>query len=203
MQQYPDFKSIAPVYHKTHDRGYIGFTYHHQSFVSQGIAWFTRWSKLGDITVTHALVVTGEDECVEALSDGVCRTKLSRYFNDPKCAIFFRKPRNWEGQIGNRIADLGLSQEGVKYDYGLIVADAIRGSFLGHLIAECFKGDKDDILSKLLNDDTKWICSELAAYVLDEQPEYHDKGILNKEADTITPQELFEDGTIFEPWHIP
>ncbi len=197
------FNTVAPQFHKTHDRGYIGFTYYKESFVSEGIAYFTRWSKMSEITVSHALVVTGEDECIEALFDGVEKSKLTKYFDDPKCAIFFRKPLDWTADIGNRIANLALTQEGVKYNYGLIVADALKGTFLGHLIAECFKDQKEDILTKLLNDDKRWICSELAAWVLDEQPEYHDRGILNKERDTITPQELFEDGTIFEPWHIP
>ena len=46
----------------------------------------------------------------------------------------------------------------------------------------------------------KWICSELTAYALDEQPEYHDQGILKRPNATISPQELFEDSVIFEPW---
>ena len=93
-----------------------------------------------------------------------------------------------------------MTQKDCKYDYNLIAADLVKGGFIGHLIDGCFGGQKEDILTKLLNNDKRWICSELAAYALDEQPEYHDKGILNKEADTITPQELFEDGTVFEPW---
>jgi len=52
----------------------------------------------------------------------------------------------------------------------------------------------------LLNNEKRWICSELAAYCLDEQREYRGKGILAKPEDTIDPQELFEDETIFEPW---
>ena len=199
------FKSITPEFHKTHDVGYIGFTYFNESFVSKGIAYFTRWSKLSEITVSHALVVTGENECIEARADDnlVTKSALTRYFDEPKCSIFFRKPRSWTEDIGRRIAQTALAQEGAGYDYGLIVSDLVKGSFLGHLIAGCFKGQKEDVLTKLLNNDRRWICSELAAYALDEQPEYHDKGILNKEADTITPQELFEDGTVFEPWTSP
>ena len=199
------FKSIAPEFHKTHDVGYIGFTYYNASFISKGIAYFTRWSKLSEITVSHALVVTGENECIEALGDRdkVEKSPLTKYFDDPRCAIFFRKPLGWVEELGNRIAKTALSQDGAKYDYGLIVADMAKGSFIGHLIDGCFRGVKEDILTKILNNDKRWICSELAAYALDEQPEYHDKGILNKETDTITPQELFEDGTIFTPWTTP
>ena len=56
------------------------------------------------------------------------------------------------------------------------------------------------LLSKLLNNEKRWICSELAAYCLDEQREYRGKGVLAKPEDTIDPQELFEDEVIFEPW---
>lgn len=203
------FESIPPVFHKTHDIGYIGFTYYNESFVSNGIAYFTRWSKMGEITVSHALVVTRENECIEALAEknSVKKSPLTKYFDDPKCAIFFRKPLKWTPNIGGRIADTALTQNGCKYDYSLIAADLLKGTVGGHfldiLIKGCFKGHKEDILTKLLNNDKKWICSELAAYAMDEQPEYQDKGILNKECDMITPQELFEDGTIFEPWTTP
>jgi hypothetical protein len=200
-----EFKSIPPVFHKTHNIGYIGFTYFKESFVSQGIAYYTRWSKLSDITVSHALIVTGDNQCIEALAekDRVTISPLTKYFDNLKCSIFFRKPRGWAEQIGKRIADTALTQDGCRYDYNLIAADLAKGSFIGHLIDGCFGGQKEDILTKLLNKDTRWICSELAAYALDEQPEYHDKGILNKECDSITPQELFEDGTVFEPWTAP
>jgi len=198
----PKFKTISPEFHTTHDIGYIGFTYFDESFVSRGIAYYTRWSRLSEITVSHALIVTGENECIEALAEKnrVTKSPLEKYFRNPKCAIFFRKPFQWSEEIGNRISTTALTQNGTKYDYNLIAADMVRGSFIGHLISGCFKGRKSDILTKLLNDDKRWICSELAAYALDEQPEYKDRGILNKEAATITPQELFEDATVFTPW---
>ena len=53
----------------------------------------------------------------------------------------------------------------------------------------------------MLNGKDKWICSELAAYALDSQAEYHDKGVLQKPDFTIDPQELFEDNRIFCRWH--
>lgn len=197
-----EFATVEPQFHTTHDIGYIGFTYYKESFVSRGIAYFTKWSRMSDITVTHALIVTGENQCTEALFDGVQRSPLTKYFDDPKCAIFFRKPRAWTEDIGSRIAGVAQSQEGVKYEYGLIVADALKGTFLGHLIDGCFKGEKEDILTKFLNDDKGWICSELAAYALEAQPEYRDKGVLHRDCATINPQELFEDQVIFDPWHL-
>ena len=198
----PKFKTITPAFHTTHDIGYIGFTFFDESIVSRGIAYYTRWSRLSEIPVSHALIVTGENECIEALAEKnrVTKSPLEKYFKNEKCAIFFRKPFQWTDEIGNRIATTALSQNGAKYDYSLIAADMAKGSFIGHLIRGCFKGRKESILTKLLNHDSRWICSELAAYALDEQPEYKDRGILNKEAATITPQELFEDATIFSPW---
>jgi hypothetical protein len=35
---------------------------------------------------------------------------------------------------------------------------------------------------------------------LDEQDIYHDTGILKANVETISPQELFEDPFLFEPW---
>jgi hypothetical protein len=62
------------------------------------------------------------------------------------------------------------------------------------------QGKVENKLSDYLNNPEKWICSELAAYALDEQPKYKDQGILKCPNATISPQELFEDLVIFEPW---
>ena len=198
----PD-KTNKAVFGENYDIGYIGFTFYDASIVSEGIAYFTRWSKMSDITVSHAFIVTDENECVEALAekDVVAVSPLmDKYVNDPRCALYMRKPLGWTANIGKRIATVAASEVGCKYDYDLIASDAVNGSFLGELINKAFNGNPDHILCKLLNKDKRWICSELAAYSLDSQPEYHDKGILRKGCDTITPQELFEDGTIFVPW---
>lgn len=73
----PQLISRAPDHGKNHATGTIGFTVTQSNITSQGIACFTRWSRLHDSKVSHALVVTGEKECIEAPMDGgVKRTKL-------------------------------------------------------------------------------------------------------------------------------
>jgi len=195
-------QSLVPVYGDNYKQGYIGFTYRGSSLLSQGIAYFTRWSRLSDIHVSHVFIVTGENECVEAVPRrGVVRTPLDAYFNDPKTQVFFRKPRKHTAPIGLRIAETALAQVGTKYDALLIAAQMLEGSFLRRWILSRFRLEGGHFVSALLNRQDRWICSELAAYVLDCQPEYVDRGILEKPNATIDPQELFEDEVIFAAWN--
>ena len=196
-----EYKQVTPQYGINYDAGYIGFTYYDSSIVSKGITYFTRWHRFQDIRVSHALVVLDERTCIEALADKNCVeiSPLTNYFNDINCSIFFRKPLPWSKELGERIAAVAKTQRGCKYDFGLIGANAIDGTFLGHLLFDIFKGNKD-ALAKACGAKDKWICSELAAFALDEQKEFHDRGVLAKPNDVITPQELFEDSVIFEEW---
>jgi hypothetical protein len=197
-----NIKSLHPVYGKNYKIGYIGFTFDDASIVSHGIAYFTRWTRMSQIKVSHALVVTGDNQCVEALmGKGVVEQPLSKYFDNPKRHIFFRKPRRYTHQVGTRIAETAAEQVGAKYDRLLIAAQAMQGCFLGRWVRAVFGEKPDRFVSRLLNGKDKWICSELAAYALDSQPEYEDKGILQKPDFTIDPQELFEDDVIFCKWH--
>lgn len=199
-----ELTSVQPVYGKNYNAGYIGFTYYKTNFICNGIAYFTRWSRMSDIKVAHALVVTGENECVEAtFTKGVVKSDLAHYFNDPTCQIFFKKPIGLTQATADNMAKIAKQEVGTKYDTQLIAAQALQGSHVGKLINSIFGGIPDRIVSKLLNNDNSWICSELAAYCLDEQPEYKNKGILSKPNETIDPQELFEDQTIFKAWKTP
>ncbi|MFZ4683686.1 MAG: hypothetical protein ACOYMS_14355, partial [Terrimicrobiaceae bacterium] len=191
-------QSVTPAYGENYKAGYIGFTHRSASVLSRGIAWFTRWSRLSDLHVSHALVVTGENECIEALPDkGVVRAPLDKYFNDPKTQIFFRKPRKCTNALGARIAETALAQAGTRYDHLLLAAQMLEGSFLRRWIHSTFRESPDHLVGRLFNRNARWICSELAAYCLDCQPEYADKGILAQPNYAIDPQELFEDGEIF------
>ena len=193
--------SIKPKYRDNYNVGYIGFTFRDKNIISEGIAYFTRWERMSDIKVSHALIVTGKNKCIEAIPEGVVETDLSSYFNDPHTQIFFRKPAGYDEVLGKRIAAAIKNQVGKKYDKWLIAANMLHGSFLGRWVNTMFQGKPDLYVSKLLNDKDKWICSELAAFAMDSQPEFTDKGILEKPDFTIDPQELFEDQTIFTPWH--
>lgn len=195
-----EITSVNPVYGKTYKKGHIGFTYYNASIISIGIAYITRWAKMSDIKVSHTLVVTGDNECIEAhIQHGVVRSDLDKYFNDPKCQIFFRKPTGLTDEVANELEKVAAKEVGTKYDIKLIAAEAMQGTHIGKLINRVFKSKPDRLVSKLLNKDDRWICSELVAYCLDGQSIYHDKGILDKPTETIDPQELFEDETIFEP----
>ena len=194
--------SVEPKFGDNYKTGYVGFTYNNVNAASLGIAYMTRWAKISDIRVSHALLVTGENECIEArVQHGVVRSDLKKYFDNPHCQIFFRKPIGLTGEIAARMKKLAEKQVGTKYDFNLIAAEALQGTVIGKFINTVFKGSPDRLVSKLLNEDNKWICSELVAYCLDEQPEYKGKGVLHNPTDTIDPQELFEDSVIFTPWN--
>lgn len=194
-------QSLAPEFGENYKPGYIGFTHTGSPLLSTGIAHFSRWSRLSDIHVSHALIVTGENECVEALGGkGVVKSPLDQYFDDPKTQVFFRKPRKCTPALGQRIAETALAQVGTKYDNLLLAAQVLEGSFLRRWMMTHFRESPDHFVGRLLNRDNRWICSELAAYCLDCQPEYADKGVLANPNYAIAPQELFEDQEIFANW---
>ena len=194
--------SRVPRFGVNYKTGYIGFTFDDASIVSRGIAYFTRWKRMSQIKVSHSLVVTGDNQCVEALiGPGVVRRPLSKYFNDPHTLIFFRKPRRYTRDVGARIARTAAGQVGTQYDRLLLAAQIFEGCFLGRWARAAFGDKPEQFIGRVLNGKDKWICSELAAYALDSQAEYHDKGVLQKPDFTIDPQELFEDNRIFCRWH--
>ncbi|HRJ74220.1 MAG TPA: hypothetical protein PLS03_18485 [Terrimicrobiaceae bacterium] len=194
-------QSLAPRFGENYKTGYIGFTHSGSRAVSRGIAHLTRWSRMSDLHVSHVLVVTGENECVEALPDkGVVKSELAPYFDDAKTQVFFRKPRRCTGALGGRIAATALAQVGTKYDHLLLAAQLLEGSFLRRWIMSAFRESPDRFVGRLLNREARWICSELAAYCLDCQPEYADKGVLGQPHYAVSPQELFEDTELFASW---
>lgn len=194
--------TVAPVYGNNYSKGYIGFTYNDKSLIAKGIVHFTGWQKMSDIYATHVLIVTGENSCIEADASQNCVKEgpLQHYFDEPHCQIFFRKPQGLTDEIAENIVKVLKKQLGKEYDFKSILTQALSGNFLGRLYDRLLQGEFEDKLSEKLNNPEKWICSELAAYGLDEQPQYRDRGILKRPNATISPQELFEDSVIFEPW---
>ncbi|MFA7343445.1 MAG: hypothetical protein WC003_03985 [Terrimicrobiaceae bacterium] len=194
-------QSLEPAFGENYKPGFIGFTHTGSTQLSTGVAHFTRWSRLCDIHVSHVLVVTGENECVEAPGGkGVVKSPLDRYFADPNTQIFFRKPRKCTPGLGQRIAETALSQADTKYDTLLTAARMLEGSFLRRWVMSHFREGPDHFVGHLLNRDSRWVAGELAAYCLDCQPEYADRGLLAKPRHAIDPQELFEDEEIFANW---
>lgn len=194
--------SVEPKFGVNYDVGYIGFKYVDRNFLSNGIAYFTRWERLNQIRVSHCFVVSSKNECVHAtMKMGVCIGQLDDWFNDPKCQVFFRKPRGYSVALGNRIVQTAASQLGRDYDFSLLFSQGIEGSYIGRMLHRIYGDDLSAALAKLCNSEDEWVCSELQAYSLDEQPEYHDVGCLSKPNAAISPQELFEDELLFEAWH--
>jgi hypothetical protein len=195
-------QSISPKYGVNYKKGYIGFTYHNNLVICQGIAYFTRWARMSNIYATHALIVTGENSCIEAdaCQNRVKSAPLQHYFDDPHCQIFFRKPKGLNDEIADRIIRVIEAEVGKEYDFGLIGGQMCAGTLLGYVLNHLLKGTPENQIAQYLDNPEKWICSELVAYGLDEQPEYRDRGILASPNATISPQELFEDKKIFEPW---
>lgn len=196
------FEQVKPVYGDNYNKGYIGFTYTNGNLIAEGIAYFTRWARRSGIRVTHAFIVTGENSCIEAMAGTNCvqKSNLEDYFKKPKCQIFFRKPKDLTDEIANRIVEAAKNRIDKEYDHNLIIFHAIINLIVSKLLAPILREKVKPWLAKIADDPEKWICSELAAYVLDEQPEYKDKGILKRRNARISPQELFEDREIFEPW---
>lgn len=193
---------IEPVYGLNYSKGYIGFTYDGTHPVGRGIAYFTKWYKMSNIHATHVLIVTGENSCIEAdaATNIVKESPLEPYFAPSNRQIFFRKPRDINNEIAERIVSTLKPEVGKKYDYKLILAHAFTGGLPGHLLNRLSKGKLKKVICDLLECPESYICSELAAYALDEQPEYRDRGVLALPNSTINPQKLFEDDEIFEPW---
>jgi hypothetical protein len=197
-----ELTTIAPEYGKNYNKGYLGFTYHNDNVIAKGIVYFTKWTRMSDIYASHVLIVTGENECIEADANQNCVRygTLDHYFEEPHCQIFFRKPKDLTDEISDRIVQVAKNEVGKKYDYKSILTQLLSGTLAGHIVDRLVRGEFEDWLADRLNDSTRWICSELAAYTLDEQPEYRDRGILKHPNATISPQELFEDQVIFELW---
>jgi hypothetical protein len=201
MKKQTTIESRAPIFGENYNRGYIGFTYHDDHISSRGIAYFTRWARMSDIRVSHCFIVSCRNELIEALlKPGVHLDHIDKYFGDPHCHVFFRKPQGWTVDVGDAILYTAARQIGDKYDLPLILTQALRGTFLGRVINKLFKDHPDRLLSRLADGADRWICSELCAYCLDEQPALRDKGILADPVNTIDPQELFEDDRVFESW---
>lgn len=198
-----EYESKVPVYGENYDRGYIGFGYGSTHFVSKGVAYFTRLHRLGDVKVSHALIVTSPESCIEARFDGGVQVgSLKQYFDDEAYQLFFRRPRSLTSEIATSIIETAETQLGCKYDAGLLFSQMVNGSFLGRVLKRAFGDNPDKMLSALVNSDARWVCSELVAYAMDSQPEYHDRGILADPHETIDPQELFEDTELFDPWNM-
>jgi hypothetical protein len=203
-EQLPLFDRHRPVYGKDYDRGWIGFN-HSSSWMSQVIANVGHRRQESPVVISHAFIVTGEDTCVEAaFNKGVLVTSMTeQYFNKVSRYIVFRKPQGLTPELADRIVELAEAQVGTRFDNGVLVAHALNDHFIGWLINKVTRDAARAASDALFNQKDDWICSELAAYVLNQIPEYAGKGSLDQHPGLLTPQELFENDDIFEPMPQP
>jgi hypothetical protein len=190
-----------PAFGKDFDRGWVGFVHSAGQLLSEGIAYLTRRDKKGGVTVTHSFLVTGPDECVEAnLPVGVVASNLEKeYLGRDDRLVLFRKPRGLTPAVARRLAARAMAQVGAKFDYGGFAALGVSDSFLGHLVDTLLGGGPKKLLGKLLHQQGHYVCSDLVAYCLRQEPRYRERGVLARPPGIITPQELFEDDELFEP----
>ena len=193
-------KSLVPMWGVNYRTGYVGFTFHTDEVLSQGIAWFERWDRLSDIRVSHTFIVIGPDETIEALPQGVVNSDVGKYFNDFNCLTFFRVPVGYAPKLGSCIVCAASRYLGDSYGYGLLLADLLANSFIGHAINKVFHNGPNQTVSNWLDGRKSEICSELVAKALQAQPSLSTVGCLANPARTIMPQMLFEDESVFQPW---
>ena len=194
--------SQPPKWGDNYDIGYCGFQYIDDNLLSEGIAYFERWERMSDIKVSHCFIVTGQWECVEALGRGVVSSPLGERFQNPHCAVFFRKPVGYTADLGQRIASAAKSKQGCGYDYTLIAGHAMADSWLVHrLLSKATEMSVKEFILSHSHVPNRFICSEFDAYCLDAQPELKDRGCLAEPEYWIEPQDLFEDNEVFEGWN--
>ncbi len=196
------FRNRRPEFGKDYDVGWIGFN-HAESNMSQGIAYIQGWKQQSDITVSHVFIVTGEDECVEAaFPKGVVVSSLEKqYFSREDRYVTFRQPLGLTREMAEQIVETAREEVDKPFDKNVLAVHAAHGNFLGYLLDVACGGEAKDLSAKFVSAEDSWICSELGAYVLDSQSEYKGKGVLSREYGAITPQMLFEDDEIFEPFN--
>ena len=197
--------SVKPQFGVNYKVGYIGFTFTDNNFISNGIAWFTRWEKgentdVPKLNLSHCFIVDSENECIEATENGVVTSPLTKYFNNPHAHVSFRKPIGLTELTGHLMALDVSHQLGKPYDYVLIVGHAIDDTFLGKLFDKITDDKSREFITWVFSTKGRFICSELVAAAMRNRPEYAGKGVLVHPPYSIDPQGLFQSKEIFSPW---
>jgi len=192
---------LDPMFGVNYDLGYVGFVRHMRpGTFSRGITYFSRWDRMSDISVTHTFLVVAPNACVEARwRGGVRLTPLSDYFNSDD-QVFFRKPVLYSQLTGQLMSDAARREIGKRYDKKLIIAHALIGSLAFRIMNKARWGFSGNTLARMLDTPDAFICSELVAHVMGRFTEYCNRGCLRWPSSRITPQKLFEDIELFEPW---
>jgi hypothetical protein len=201
----------VPQFGEDYDIGWIFFT-DRRGLLSDGIAWFERFaeeevrsaSERGQgqrsapslPVVTHTGVCVNENAVIQAHFDtGVAQGTVADLLEGP---VYFQRPAGWSVTRGVGIAASAARQLGRRYNTPLILTQALANTFAGRLINGLFRNAPNRWLSKRLGERNAFICSQLVAFALNEQPWLKGRGVLAMDNDLISPQMLFDDPEILE-----
>lgn len=177
--------------------GWVFWTVTKHNFISAAINWFEKWDNIDRVPVTHMGIISGQDETLEAFSDGVHKGTLSRYLGDEDVALITRPLDGWTPEVGARIVAEASKYLGQKYGYTLIVAMAVANSILGKGLDWITRGWFGRTIERWADSKKQMICSELVATALSAMPEYSGKGFLQLKPYQVTPMIAFNDHYVF------
>lgn len=179
------------------DTGFTGVISRRKDFISAGIDWFERYDRLpGDPPCSHAFIITGQDQTIEAFADGVKYGTLTAYLNDPNVALFAKRAAGWTPDIGSSLVGAAARHLGERYNYGLIAALAISNSLAGHGLDLLTGGWFGHTVTAVADRKRADICSQLVAQAM--RTRYGSLGMLTLLDREVKPQRVYEDQVIYE-----
>jgi hypothetical protein len=193
-------QATRPVFGEDYGLGWVGFV-HADSLISGAIAYLTRRERQGEVVISHAFLVSGPNECIEAnLPAGVVASDIDKeYLGRDDRLVIFRRPKCLSKAAAGRIVKRARAQVGAAFDYGGFAAEGLGDTFVGYLFNTLLGGVPKEKLAEFLHQKGRYVCSDLVAYCLRQEPRYKAKEILNQPAGALTPQALFEDDDLFDP----
>ncbi len=187
-----------PEYKNNYSAGYVGFTYTDNSFVSNGIIFFTQklayWLK-----VSHCFLVRDEEHGLEATLtrkvNGVHKFKLQEYFNNPHCHVFFCKPIELCDDYTNTILIEAKKHIGKKYDLPLFGGFILRWILRPLEALPCIR-----LKPSIFDSSISFICSEYVSTCLKQIPLYRQiEPLKGYHESKINPQMLFH-SNLWKEW---
>jgi len=184
-----------PKFEEDYKAGYIFFSFKTDSFISKGIALFTRFENTSKIPISHCGIITGPDECVEAAQPGGVQKSnfVKKYIENPMTIVFLRVPFNLDQEKTAIMEAHAIQHLGKKYAIKGVIGSALLNLVALPWIKWWRKGKNP------FNDREQYFCSELVSESMIKA--WPDRpGCLIYHPTNIYPTTLFEDNNIFKPW---
>lgn len=186
---------LRPKFWENYEPGLVGFAYHDNNLISEGITIFTGDEATSNVKVSHAFLVEDEEYCIEAIGAGVVRNRLEQFFDDDHCQVHFRRPIGLRHKRVDLVLDAAKAKLGDAYSVGGIV-----GMLMDKLSQWLFDFTLPKSWRNPLNSHSTWFCSELVSFALCTLPEYRETDLFKEyHPSRISPQLLYEKGP-FEKW---